>query len=81
MPAAEYVGRVSCVQCHAEQVKLWQGSHHDLAMQHANENTVPGDFSVAAFTFVYAVALNSTGNSSLAIDVLQDTQIRFPQDS
>ncbi len=25
--------------------------------------------------------LNSTGNSSLAIDVLQDAQIRFPQDS
>ena len=48
-------------------------------MQHANENTVLGDFSDAAFTYVYAVALNSTGNRSLAIDVLQDAQIRFPQ--
>ena len=81
MPAAEYVGRDSCMQCHAEQVKLCQGSHHDLAMLHAIENAVLGDFSDTAFTYVYAVALNSTGNSSFAIDVLQDAQIRFPQDS
>ena len=48
---AEYVGRDSCGQCHAEQVKLWQGSHHDLAMQHAEEDTVLGDFSAAEFTY------------------------------
>ncbi len=49
--AVEYVGRDSSVQCHAEQVKLWQGSHHDLAMLHADENTVLGDFSGAEFTY------------------------------
>ncbi|MBT8120633.1 MAG: cytochrome c family protein, partial [Gammaproteobacteria bacterium] len=49
--AAEYVGLETCEQCHAEQVNLWQGSHHDLAMQHADENTVLGDFSDAEFTY------------------------------
>jgi len=47
-----YAGRDKCVQCHAEQDALWQGSHHDLAMQHADADTVLGDFSDA--TFVYA---------------------------
>lgn len=49
--AAEYVGLETCVQCHAEQVKLWQGSHHDLAMQHADEDTVLGDFSETKFSY------------------------------
>ena len=47
---AEYVGREVCMNCHVEQVALWQGSHHDLAMQHADENSVLGDFSNIAFT-------------------------------
>ena len=48
---AEYVGRDTCVECHAEQVKLWQGSHHDLAMQHASDKTVLADFSNLKFTY------------------------------
>jgi len=46
-----YVGRDKCVQCHAEQDALWQGSHHDLAMQHADADTVLGDFSGANFEY------------------------------
>jgi len=42
---ATYVGRQSCVQCHQEQHQDWLGSHHDLAMDVANEETVLGDFS------------------------------------
>ena len=49
--AAEYIGRESCNDCHAEQVKLWQGSHHDLAMQHADDETVLGDFSGVVFNY------------------------------
>ena len=48
----EYIGRDTCNECHAEQVKLWQGSHHDLAMQHASDETVLADFNDT--TFVYA---------------------------
>ncbi len=46
---ASYVGRQTCAGCHAEQARLWQGSHHDLAMQEANEGTVLGDFLGAEF--------------------------------
>jgi tetratricopeptide (TPR) repeat protein len=46
---ASYVGRQACAGCHAEQDRLWQGSHHDLAMQEAGEGTVLGDFRGAEF--------------------------------
>src|SRR4051812_38041768 len=42
---ATYVGRQSCLQCHVQQGKLFQGSHHDLAMDVATPETVLGDFS------------------------------------
>ncbi len=48
---SEYVGRETCRGCHAEQDKLWQGSHHDLAMQHADDKTVLGDFSDTVFNY------------------------------
>jgi tetratricopeptide (TPR) repeat protein len=51
IPAATYVGGASCTQCHAQQANLWQGSHHDLAMQHADDTTVLGDFADAKFTY------------------------------
>ena len=49
--AAEYVGKDSCNGCHVKQVELWEGSHHDLAMQHANDNSVLGDFSNTTFSY------------------------------
>jgi len=50
-PTATYVGGASCTQCHSQQAKLWQGSHHDLAMQHADDKTVLADFTDAKFTY------------------------------
>ena len=47
----EYIGVARCQACHETQVGLWRGSHHDLAMQHANETTVRGDFDNAKFTY------------------------------
>ncbi len=46
---ARFVGRASCIECHAEQHEAWSGSHHDLAMDVANEQTVLGDFGDATF--------------------------------
>ncbi len=40
-----YVGDAECITCHKTEYNLWQGSHHDLAMQVANETTVLGDFN------------------------------------
>jgi len=48
---ASYVGAQLCTSCHKEQTTLWQGSHHDLAMQPANEKTVLGDFDKASFNY------------------------------
>ena len=48
---AEYVGGAVCVGCHEQEATQWRGSHHDLAMQVANESTVLGDFDDASFTY------------------------------
>lgn len=48
---SEYVGGEACAQCHQQQVDLWQGSHHDLAMQHADDKSVLGDFSDVTFSY------------------------------
>jgi tetratricopeptide (TPR) repeat protein len=47
--APGFVGRAQCASCHAEEAGQWTGSHHDLAMQHATEETVLGDFDDASF--------------------------------
>jgi predicted CXXCH cytochrome family protein len=44
---SEYVGRAQCASYHAEQSARWTGSHHDLAMQEATEDSVLGDFGDA----------------------------------
>lgn len=51
LTAPIYVGRTACVECHAEQDRLWRGSHHDLAMQVASENSVLGNFDNATFRY------------------------------
>lgn len=39
------VDEQQCQECHSEQVTAWQGSHHQLAMQPANTETMLGDFN------------------------------------
>jgi Tfp pilus assembly protein PilF len=45
-----YVGRSVCAGCHQTQAEQWSGSHHDLAMQPADESSVLGDFDDASLT-------------------------------
>ena len=81
--AAEYVGRETCEQCHVEQVKLWQGSHHDLAMQHVDENTVLGDFSDAEFSYAGITSKFYKKNNKFMVrtdgpdGALQDYEIKY----
>ena len=49
-PPATYIGRSGCTECHQQQHDLWAGSHHDLAMQPADDQTVLGNFDDASFT-------------------------------
>lgn len=44
----QFLGRDVCSGCHEEQAAQWSGSHHDLAMQAASEETVLGDFDNAS---------------------------------
>lgn len=44
---ATYVGRSACIECHRAEAAAYQGSHHDLAMDRASENTVLGNFDNA----------------------------------
>ena len=50
-PPLVHVGGEACAECHEEETRRWRGSHHDLAMQEASEDTVLGDFSDARFTY------------------------------
>jgi predicted CXXCH cytochrome family protein len=47
--APAYVGSEACAGCHQAEAKLWNGSHHQLAMGHATEKSVLGDFANATF--------------------------------
>ncbi len=49
--AQDHVGGKVCGECHAQAYTAWRGSHHDLAMQVADERTVLGNFAQAKFTY------------------------------
>jgi tetratricopeptide (TPR) repeat protein len=49
-PEPTFVGSVECKDCHNPEYDTWLGSHHDLAMDVANETSVLGDFNDAEFT-------------------------------
>ncbi len=44
----DYVGSTRCGECHKPAFEAWRNSHHDLAMQEANETSVLGDFNNAS---------------------------------
>ncbi|HSD54814.1 MAG TPA: multiheme c-type cytochrome [Burkholderiales bacterium] len=52
-PAAEagFVGSAQCASCHDAAYEAWKGSDHELAMQHASEKTVLGDFGDAKLRY------------------------------
>ena len=49
-PEPYYTGRETCKRCHEKEYQAYRGSHHDLAMSPATNDTVLGDFSGASFT-------------------------------
>ncbi len=44
-----FVGGQNCKECHEVEYSEWLGSHHDMAMDVANEQTVLGDFNDSTF--------------------------------
>ncbi len=50
LPDSYFLGDNNCKECHQEEFKLWQGSHHDKAMQLADSISVLADFKGEKFT-------------------------------
>lgn len=48
--APTHLGSAECKGCHEAQYQAWRGSHHDLAMTEATEQTVLGNFASQTFT-------------------------------
>ncbi len=46
---ATYVGRDTCAECHQTEMTAFDGSHHDLAMDYATDESVLGDFNDVIF--------------------------------
>ena len=50
-PVATFVGSEVCAGCHQTEAKLWRGSHHEQAMDHATKKSVRGDFNDVSFDY------------------------------
>jgi cytochrome c553 len=50
-PVATFAGSRKCLDCHKAEYDKWQNSHHDRAMDVANDTTVLGDFNNAVVEF------------------------------
>ena len=80
---AEYIGVDACAECHSDQVKLWRGSHHDLAMQNATDETVLANFSNTQFTYAGITSNFYKKNNKFMVRTdgpdgkLQDYEIRY----
>jgi tetratricopeptide (TPR) repeat protein len=48
---ADFVGSEACAGCHANAYNVWKVSQHARAMQHANAETVLGNFAQAKFRY------------------------------
>jgi tetratricopeptide (TPR) repeat protein len=46
-----FVGSQVCGECHQKETALFTGSHHDLAMQAADQSSILGDFDNASFIY------------------------------
>lgn len=49
--SADFVGSDACIDCHKEETEAWKGSDHEMAMKHADKDSVFGDFNDATFEF------------------------------
>lgn len=49
--APAWIGSQACADCHPHQFARWQDSHHDRAMQVADDDAVLGNFDNASFQY------------------------------
>jgi predicted CXXCH cytochrome family protein len=63
-----YVGGATCAGCHPAVNTRWSGSHHDLAMQPADDDTVLGDFDDARFSYAGVTSTFSTRDDGFYVE-------------
>ncbi|WP_372753193.1 tetratricopeptide repeat protein [Mariniflexile sp.] len=49
IPDSHFLGDQKCKECHQQEFKEWQGSHHDKAMEEATSSSVLADFNNTTF--------------------------------
>ena len=83
MGEATHVGGAACTECHQQQSEQWAGSHHDLAMQHANMDSVLGDFTNTTFNYAGITSTFYKKNEKFMVSTdgpdgkLHDYEIRY----
>ena len=50
IPDDHFLGDKKCKECHQDQFKDWEGSHHDKAMQIATRESILADFKGEKFS-------------------------------
>ncbi len=81
--SVSFVGANACGGCHEHELKLWKGSHHQLAMQPATDSTVLGDFSGVSLAHGRVVSRFSRLGSKFVVrtdgpdDALHDYEIKY----
>jgi len=81
--SASFVGANTCGGCHERELKLWKGSHHQLAMQPATDSTVLGDFSGVSVAHGQVVSHFFRRGSKFVVrtdgpdDALHDYEIKY----
>ncbi len=70
----QYVPSSACFECHEEEYKLWEGSHHDLAMDTATSDYVLGDFDSTAFIHLGDSAFFYNKNGSYYVYTLNENK-------
>ncbi len=83
LSSVSFVGANACGGCHEHELKLWKGSHHQLAMQPATDSTVLGDFSGVSLAHGRVVSRFFRVGSKFAVrtdgpdDALHDYEIKY----
>lgn len=79
----QFVGTELCASCHEPEYVAWQGSHHQLAMQPADDETVLGSFSNAELkyrddlTVFYRNGDKFVVRTTNEVDVLQEYEVLY----
>lgn len=77
------MGKEICGGCHAREMTLYNSSHHDLAMQFADRETILGNFSNSRYTYneVTSTFFQRDGKYFVTTDgpdgTLQDFEIKY----